>query len=154
MENHIPVIIFDYVGARGSAEAKKKAKKGDKEPAKGEVRRWRDGLQIDQKGQLDQKLDSLVTAGADLMAELITGPLSIKGKGKFPHIYKLQIGGKIRLRPLLCKGTKNLDTELTLLTGATERDGAFDPLNAPEKATSRRKEILQDDTFRQLYVFP
>ena len=56
--------------------------------------------------------------------------------------------------PLLCRGTKDLDAELTLLVGATERDGRFEPLNAPEKADSRREEIVDDDTFRQPYIFP
>ena len=149
------MIIFDYVGARGSAEAKaaKKAKKSAP-PIKGDVRRWRDDQQVPQRTQFDEKLDSLASAGPEMVPGLIAGPLSVKGKGKFRHIYKIQMGGKIRLRPLLCRGTQNLDAELTLLIGATERDGQLEPLNAPEKADSRREEILNDDTHRQPYVLP
>lgn len=143
------MIIYDYVGARGSA----KVKQGHS-PIKGEVRTWRDNQQVPQRIQFDEKLDSLASAGPELLPGLIAGPLRIKGKGKFPHIYKLQMGGKIRLRPLLCRGTKDFNAEVTLLIGATERDGQFEPLNAPEKADSRRQEILDDDTFRQPYIFP
>ena len=120
----------------------------------GAVRTWRDEQQVAQRGQIDEKIDSLATVGPEALPGLIAGPLSIKGKGKFSHIYKLQMGGKVRLRPLLCRGTKDLDAELTLLVGATERGGEFAPLNAPEKADLRRKEILNDDTYRQPYVFP
>ena len=143
------MIIYDYVGARGSA----KATQGHG-PVKGEVRAWRDAQQVPQRMQFDEKLDSLASAGPEMVPGLIAGPLSVKGKGKFRHIYKIQMGGKIRLRPLLCRGTKDPNAELTLLIGATERDGQFEPLNAPEKADSRREEILSDDTFRQPYVFP
>ena len=82
-----------------------------------------------------------------LMPGLIDGP--IKG---YPHIYKLKIGGKVRLRPLLCKGPIDPDTELTLLFGATERDWKFDPEDAPVIAETRRLEILSDGRRRCNHV--
>jgi hypothetical protein len=78
--------LFDYAG---------------KDPI-GEVRAWRDRLQVAQQAQLDQKLDVLARADNEMLPGLIAGPLRVKGV-KYPHIYKLQIGGKVRLRPFLCR---------------------------------------------------
>lgn len=138
MVNHKIVIeLFDYVG---------------KDPV-GEVRAWRDRLQVAQQAQLDQKLDALARADSEMLPGLIAGPLRIKGV-KYPHIYKLQIGGKIRLRPLLCRGPFDAEKEITLLAGATERDGKLDPPGAPDQAVARREEIKSDARLRKPYKFP
>jgi hypothetical protein len=138
MRNHKIVIeLFDYAG---------------KDPI-GEVRAWRDRLQVAQQAQLDQKLDVLARADNEMLPGLIAGPLRVKGV-KYPHIYKLQIGGKVRLRPLLCRGPFDADKEITLLVGATERDGKFDPAGAPDQAVVRREEIKNDARLRKSYEFP
>ena len=82
-----------------------------------------------------------------LIPGLVEGP--IRG---FRHIYKLKIGGKVRLRPLLCKGPIDNENELTLLMGATERDYRYDPFNAPSTAENRRQEIMVDIRRRCIHV--
>ena len=131
------MIIYDYVG----------------DEQEGAVRAWRDGQQSVQRAQLDQKLSMLRAAGLDLLPGLMVGPIRVKGK-QCPHIYKLQIGGKVRLRPLLCKGTVDPDFELTLLAGATERDFEFVPANAPSVAMKRREEVIDNANLRKPYRYP
>lgn len=131
------MIIYDYVG----------------DEPEGAVRAWRDGQQTAQRAQIDQKLGSLRTAGLELLPGLIAGPLSVKGK-KIHHIYKLQIGGKIRLRPLLCRGPADPNSEITLLVGAAERDFELTPPNVTTIAERRRKEIIDNEKLRKLYRYP
>ena len=138
------MIVYDYVG---------KESKEDDPPPKGAVRVWRDRLAVAQRAQLDQKLTMLSGAAVDLLPGLIAGPLSIKGK-KYAHVYKLQIGGKVRLRPLLCKGPADPNRELTLLVGAFERGGELDPISAPQTAVERRQEVIDNVKLRKPYRFP
>jgi hypothetical protein len=115
------VILFEYVTATGRAE----------------VSRWRDGLEKPQLGQLDAALDQL---------ESVTDPEDLPGLlagTNERHIFKLQIGGKIRLRPMVCRGPLGA-AEITLLLGATERDGVLVPSDAPQRAGEYRNAILAD----------
>ena len=80
------------------------------------------------------------------MSGLIAGP--IKG---YKHIHKLKIGGKVRLRPLLCRGPEDAEQELTLLAGATERDFAYDPPGAPATAEANRLALVMDGKRRRVY---
>ena len=66
-----------------------------------------------------------------------------------PEIRKLQLGGKVRLRPLLCTGPFDKLHELTFLIAAYERNGKYDPKGAPKKADRRRKLLLGNKGRRQ-----
>jgi len=96
---------------------------------------------------LHRKLKALEDTEPDLVPGLLEGP--IRGH---PHIYKLKIGGKIRLRPLLCKGPIDNNKELTFLMGATERDYKWDPPNALVVAEARRQEIISNPERRCNHV--
>lgn len=110
--------------------------------------RWTKGLEKKYRAMLNRKLKALEDeTEPGLLPGLVDGP--IRG---YPHIYKLKIGGKVRLRPLLCKGPIDNDTELTLLFGATERDWKFVPENAPALAEDRRQEIIRDSRRRCNHV--
>jgi hypothetical protein len=96
------------------------------------------------RGQLLQKLDLLAMHGTDLSTGILAGPIASKKKrAKFQsHIYKLVVHGQRMLRPMLCRGPINKDSEFTLLIGAIEVGGVLS-VDAIE-AESRRQEILQN----------
>src|SRR5437879_4954149 len=97
---------------------------------------WRPAQQVPQQAALDNDLKRIEQVGLDALPGLIVGPL----RG-YRHLYKLSIGGKIRLRPILCKGPQDKNGEITLLLGAVERDGTLVPADALEKAERRRQQI-------------
>jgi hypothetical protein len=104
---------------------------------------WRLGLQNVQRRQLDQLLDRLEQVDDPAFAaRLMAGPV-------VQHIYKLQVGGGVRLRPMLCFGPIDISTELTLLCPATERDGQLVPGDAPARAQLLRAEILEHHPHRR-----
>ena len=140
------MILYDYVGRRGAATAKKT----NDEEVKGEIRRWQDGLPTPQRAQLDEKLFTLEgTSDLSLLPGLIAGPIKHR-----PHIYKLRVGGKVRLRPLLCRGPFDPDVELTFLASATERDNVLEPPGALDIAERRRTEVISNEEYRAPYVSP
>jgi hypothetical protein len=107
-----------------------------KEQALDTFNAWRRSLQKAECALLDEKINSLRTAGPDALPGFMVGPIKQKGK-KYPHIYKLQIGGKkFRLRPLLCMGPIEPRSELTLLLGAREIQNNITP--DPQIAVDRR----------------
>ena len=63
------------------------------------------------------------------------------------HVYKLVIHGDVMLRPMLCKGPINNDTEYTLLRGAVEIGGEL-PNGAPEQAEEHREIIISNPNRR------
>ena len=91
-------------------------------------------------GQLHQKLDMLVVAGPSLPPKLLAGPI-------YKHIYKLIIHGDRMLRPFLCKGPFNMETEFTLLLGAIEADRKLD--HDPREAENNRIILLGDPARRR-----
>jgi hypothetical protein len=91
-------------------------------------------------GQLHQKLDILVVAGPTLPPKLFAGPI-------YKHIYKLIIHGDRMLRPFLCKGPFNMETEFTLLLGAIEADRKLD--HDPKEAEGNRTILLGDPARRR-----
>jgi len=115
----------------------------------GVLTKWRNGLEKAQRAQLDNKTDMLEVASPELLPGLVAGPIR-----KHPHIYKLQAGRKVRLRPLLCKGPKDKVAEITFLAGATERDWKLDPANAPEVAEARRIDLEANPNKRKSYETP
>ncbi len=125
-------ILYDYVDQRNVNH----------------IEQWTKGLEKKYRAMLHRKLKALEDETEQgLLPKLFDGPL----KG-YPHIYKLKIGGKVKLRPLLCKGPIDNDDELTLLIGATERGWQYNPKNAPAIAEERRKEILNDNERRCNHV--
>jgi hypothetical protein len=93
----------------------------------------------------DQKVDLLEMYGPDLPAGLLAGPVD-------GHIYKLKVRAQgVQLRPHLCKGPLNNETEYTFLCGAIEWDGELDPLNVADRAEINRQVILGDRLRRAPY---
>jgi hypothetical protein len=92
-------------------------------------------------GILNQKLDMLRINGFTLHPNLLAGPIK-----KQKHIYKLVIHGQRMLRPMLCKGPFQMDTEFTLLLGAIEINSKLD--HDPAVATENREILLVDRTRR------
>ncbi len=132
------MILYDWIAARG--------RRGG-----GALTRFRARLATAQQAQLDAYL--LMVEDIDDVASMpnLVGPIRDGGR-PCPHIYKLQIGGKVRLRPLLCRGPMGADDKgrvLTFLKGAKEVGDRFRPRNAPQKAVSRRADLLAGAATRE-----
>jgi hypothetical protein len=119
--------LYDFVDNRGQSV----------------IRTWisDEGLTRRDIGQLNQKLDMLRTSGFDLHPNLLAGPI-----GKQKHIYKLRVHAQRMLRPMLCKGPFEMDSEFTLLLGAIEINFKLD--RDPVEATRNREALLVDKTRR------
>lgn len=125
------MIIYEYIDGRG----------------KGVITEWRRSLQSAERALLDQHLEDL---------EEFDDPSHLPGlffgsRKKAPHIIKIKIGGKIRLRPMACRGPIDLNREVTILFAAVERDGKLVPTDAPERAEKRWLEIRSDQNRRRRY---
>jgi hypothetical protein len=115
----MPWDLFDFTNERGDSL----------------IQEWieREKLSRRDLGQLNQKLDMLVVAGPSLPPKLLAGPI-------YKHVYKLIVHGERMLRPFLCKGPFNTDTEYTLLLGAIEANGKLD--HDPSEAENNRIVLL------------
>lgn len=113
--------LYDYVDHRGNNA----------------IKIWAEGLQKIQRAKLNQKLDQLQQHGTELSTGLLSDTTST-------DIKKIRIKGNVAVRLMLCKGPISLDTEFTLLLGATERDGRLVPEDAVERAEERRKKIIKE----------
>lgn len=113
--------LFDYIDAHGAND----------------FAAWSRELQKPQRAKLNAKIDMLRMYGEELVPHVLTDT-------PVPGIRKLRVKGNVQLRPLLCRGPHNSDSEYTFLMGATERDGDFDPLDAPETADARRAAVAGD----------
>lgn len=111
--------LYDYLNERGVNE----------------IAEWTRNLQKRQRIGLRSKLDMLAQA-SELPPQLLAGT-------GVPHIYKLKVHGNVQLRPMLCKGTANNDTEYTILLGAIEVNWVLEPENAAELAARIREEIIR-----------
>ena len=120
-------MIFDYVNAKGENV----------------IKIWSEGLEKDQRAKLNQKLDMLEIHGH----ELPPGLLSDCGT---PGIKKLKIKGNVQLRPLLCEGPVDTQSEYTMLIGAIEKAWKWVPRGAPDTANSRKQEIIVDPKNRRI----
>ncbi len=103
---------------------------------------WTRRLERVQRKLLRSKLDMLAQAGPELPAQLLAGT-------GVAHIYKLRVKGNVQLRPMLCKGPVENETEFTLLYGAIEVGNRLQPANAAERAAIIREEILADPNNRR-----
>lgn len=102
---------------------------------------WTRGLESVQRKLLRSKLDMLAQAGPDLPAQLLA---NLGG-----HIYKLKVKGNVQLRPMLCKGPVENETEFTILLGAVEVGGRLQPADAAEIAAEIRNQIIADPNNRR-----
>lgn len=119
-------LLFDYVDSLGANKFSK----------------WSRKLQKTQKAKLNEKLDLLQIKGTDLPDGLLTD-------SGVPGILKLRIkAGNVQLRPLLCKGPINNDTEFTLLLGAKEIGNCYCPDDAPNIAKANKDQIVSDQNRR------
>lgn len=107
-------------------------------------RTWWKGLQKAQRGQLLGMIDLLRMADADLAQGLIDGTAE-------SGVFKLKVGGKVRLRPLLCRGPVDASQEVTFLLGATERDFQLVPRGAEAKAAEYRDNLRADPRLRETH---
>lgn len=113
------------------------------------IKEWTLALGKRDLAALNSKLDVLARV-VDPLREL-PGLLFGPGIGGHQEIWKLKIGGSgsgNALRPLVCKGPSNKATEITLLAGATERDGDLRPEGIADTAEKHRKSIVNDKTRR------
>jgi hypothetical protein len=101
------------------------------------------------RGQLVQKMDMLAMQGPNLPPGLLAGPIKSKRTRKMQsHIYKLIIHGDRMLRPMLCKGPIEMDSEYTMLIGAIEVNFKLD-VDAAD-AEIRRAEIIENPNRRRI----
>lgn len=91
---------------------------------------------------MESKFDLLQAHGLALPARLLTDTPNRK-------IKKIRVNGQVALRPLLCLGPIHNDQEFTLLVGAFEKGGEFDPRNAVEMAADRREQVVQNPSVRR-----
>jgi hypothetical protein len=106
-----------------------------------DIKAWTLELQKPQRAKLNAKLDMLQIMGMDLLPEALTGTNT-------PGILKIRAKGNVQLRPMLCKGPIDNESEFTLLIGAIERGSCLMPDKADEKA-HERKEIIKNDPNRR-----
>ncbi len=100
------------------------------------IKKWTLELQKRERIKLNQKLDMLEQYGAELPPQLLA-PVA-------PHIFKLKVQGAIKLRPMLCKGTIDVEKEFTLLVGAVEIQWKLEPPDAKEQAMQNRQELIDN----------
>lgn len=135
------ILLGEWVGARPDKP--------------GALTAWRARLQRADQARLDAKLAML--AVADNLEDLpnLVGPIRVGGKRGKPAqgIFKLRVTTpSLQLRPLFCK--RQPPNALVFLVGATERDGKFDPKNAPDTALKRREDVLTKPESWRLYEGP
>ena len=92
------------------------------------IKRWlaKARVPIAQIATFQAKLDTLEQGGREASPGLIVGPLA-------KDIFKMRIKGNrgwVQLRRMVCYGPFSPDREVTLLVGAIEKDGKYDPQNA------------------------
>lgn len=130
MDNNVIIIshweVFDYVDNDGVNQ----------------IREWSEGLEKRDLAKFNAKLDMLQKAGGSLPPKL----LSHTG---VPHIFKIRINGEVALRPFVCRGPINPESEFTILVGAHEKDRKLIPSDAKRIAQERRNEIIKNDARRR-----
>ncbi|NOT15348.1 MAG: hypothetical protein HOP21_07200 [Methylotenera sp.] len=123
----MPYKLFDYVNAAGENEIKK----------------WISSLEKKHRAKLNQKLDTLKIHGKTLLPELLS-------RTSESGIYKIRVHGNVQLRPLLCEGTVDVNSEFTLLLGAKEIGDKWVPKGAPTKANEIKSIVLGNPQNRRV----
>jgi hypothetical protein len=103
---------------------------------------WTGNLQSLERGKLNQKLDILRMHGD----ALIPNTLSPTDE---PGILKIRVHGKVQLRPLLCRGPVQPESEYTLLVGAIEKGSELKPKGVLSQAIANKQEVVQDPVNRR-----
>ena len=113
---------------------------------------WLDakGVSLRDRAQLVAKTDMLALHGPNLASSLISSsPIkSVRNPRMQSHVYKLKVRGDKMLRPFLCKGPFDMNSEFTFLLGAIEMDGELD--EDAEDAETRRSILIADPSRRIL----
>ena len=124
--------FFEYVGRAGRRE----------------FSLWRLSQPTREQALLDEKMRAVQTFG--LQTGCLKGPLL-----RHRHLYKIRVQGPERaLRPLLCRGPMNMNTEFTLLHPMQEIGGQDTPSTAKGEADRRREELIEDPSRRVKYEVP
>lgn len=98
-----------------------------------------------QVGKLEEKIDKLSMVGDELRPIILSGT-------DMPGIQKIKVQGNPKLRPLLCKGAVNINTEYTLLIGAKEVSFKLVPTGCLAKADSNKSKLINNHSLREKYV--
>lgn len=108
---------------------------------------WRDRLQKGDQAAVDEKLRSLQIFGA-------VAPC-LKGVTGYGRLRKIHISTPtLALRPLVCRGPDDQDSEFTLLLGAREVNWDWEPDDAPATADRIRAGIEKGTIKRIPYQVP
>ena len=112
-------------------------------PGRNEMQSWakREKLGVRERAQLNQKLDMLERIGFETAYHLafLAGT-----SGEWNQIFKLIVKSQRMLRPMLCRGPADSQTEVTLLCGAIEKDFELEPPTAAEQADRHRRNLIAD----------
>src|SRR4051812_5031001 len=101
----------------------------------GEFSAWRLELTSVERARLDEKMRLLVNVGTN--AGCLKGPLI-----GHRRLYKIHVHGPYTaLRPLLCRGPFDMDSEFTLLKPMREVGGQDEPSGARDEAERRRQAV-------------
>lgn len=122
----MPYQLFDFADIKGNR-----------------IQEWAADQPKAQIGKLNNRLDMLERAEADLVTGLLDGTSE-------PSIYKIKIQGNPKLRPMLCRGPVDVHAEFTILLGAREIQWKLVP--PATDATKRRNLILAHGNFRCPHV--
>lgn len=108
-----------------------------------EIRRWSNGAGKPAKARLNALIRNLAVLDRAFTREDKVGLLRKDGPCKGQGFIELIVNiGNVQFRPI---GWYGPDTKaVTLLVGATERDGEFNPRNSCEQALNRRQLVKTD----------
>lgn len=122
----MPFLIYDYIDKHGQNAFREWALEQQKAPL----------------GKLNERIDLLSLYGETLFPHMLTNT-GVAG------ILKLRIQGPVKLRPLLCRGPVNNQSEYTLLMGAKEIGSEWKPKGAPSIAAMLKAEVIKNPTTRR-----
>jgi hypothetical protein len=109
---------------------------------------WRVGLTKAERARLDEKMRLIQVVGTN--AGCLDGPL--RGHR---HLYKIHVHGPhSALRPLLCRGPFDMNSEFTVLKPMRERGRKDEPPGARDEAERRRQAIEANKLLRIPYEVP
>lgn len=111
-----------------------------KSGGRNDIEKWTLEQTKERRARLIQKVDVIRKNGTDVPTEI----LADLGGG----IYKLKVKGNPQLRPLLCRGVVDNDSEFTFLIGAIEKGGDYEPKDAVDRARERYADLLEHPTQR------
>lgn len=111
------------------------------EKGNNDFKNWTEKLQKVERAKLNAKLDMLKLLGTELFPHVLTDTPTA-------GIQKLRVKGNVQLRPMLCRGPINHDTEFTLLIGAKERGGCLVPKDVDKEADKRKKIVIENPNRR------